>query len=248
MIGIFPYMDQGPLYNVIDPNYGITTDPRGTNKPSNAWAAQQIITAFKCPSDPSTSTLGGRSDFETADGNFASLAYGTTCYKAVNGANWAWGNWLSGGIYDITRLWPLPTNNGLDFGNGLICRNWGVPHSAAMRDVTDGTSNTLAVGEAVPGYSAWNWWWNSNANTGTCSVPLNAPPVCGAAAGLNKQAGLKVCNGDWGNNYSFASMHTGGGHFLMCDGSVKFVSENIDYNMYRNMATVSGGEIASLAD
>jgi prepilin-type processing-associated H-X9-DG protein len=49
--------------------------------------------------------------------------------------------------------------------------------------------------------------------------------------------------GDWPNNYAFASRHIGGGHFLMIDGSVRFVSENINTTTYRALSTISGGEI-----
>ena len=54
--------------------------------------------------------------------------------------------------------------------------------------------------------------------------------------------------GDWPNNYSFASRHTGGGQFGMGDGRVRFVSENIDTVTYRAFATISSGEVVSSAD
>ena len=41
---------------------------------------------------------------------------------------------------------------------------------------------------------------------------------------------------------AFASMHTGGVQFLLADGSVRFVSENIDFNVLAAVATISGGE------
>jgi hypothetical protein len=52
-----------------------------------------------------------------------------------------------------------------------------------------------------------------------------------------------ITAGDWPNNYSFASQHVGGGQFLMGDGAVKFISENIDLQTYRNAATIDGGEV-----
>jgi len=48
--------------------------------------------------------------------------------------------------------------------------------------------------------------------------------------------------GDWPNVYSFRSRHTAGGNFAFADGSVKFIVEAIDLNLYRNLATHSGGE------
>jgi prepilin-type processing-associated H-X9-DG protein len=42
----------------------------------------------------------------------------------------------------------------------------------------------------------------------------------------------------------FSSQHTGGSQFALGDGSVRFVSSNIDGNVYRALATIAGEEIA----
>lgn len=56
--------------------------------------------------------------------------------------------------------------------------------------------------------------------------------------------GQKINNSDdWENNSGFMSRHTGGGSFAMADGSVRFVSDNIDLRVYRSLATVQGHEI-----
>ena len=57
----------------------------------------------------------------------------------------------------------------------------------------------------------------------------NAPNF-GSVAGNNRP-----------NSSGFGSMHVGGCHFLLGDGSVKFVSENIDLTLYRNLSTISDG-------
>ena len=59
---------------------------------------------------------------------------------------------------------------------------------------------------------------------------------------LNHWRKTETSLGDWFENYSFASRHTGGGHFLMVDGSVRFVSENINETVYRNAATIQSAE------
>jgi prepilin-type processing-associated H-X9-DG protein len=247
MTGILPNIDQAPLFSMLNFNYGITNDPRSPNypasapppNPSNAWCATQYIPVFRCPTDTSPNLLANRSD------SAGPASFGLTSYKACAGSNWAWGTWQSGttGTYAQTR-WGA-SNNGLDRGNGFMFRGWSFPYSTRMRDISDGTSNTFALGEAIPSYSQWNWWWLHNATTATCSIPLNALPQCGGAAGLSTDAGLKACQGDWPNNYSFWSLHTGGANFSMVDGSVTFISQNIDYNIYRNLSTIMGGETAT---
>jgi hypothetical protein len=42
---------------------------------------------------------------------------------------------------------------------------------------------------------------------------------------------------------SFGSYHVGGAHFTMGDGSVRFISENIDLQLYRNLGSRAGGEV-----
>jgi hypothetical protein len=41
----------------------------------------------------------------------------------------------------------------------------------------------------------------------------------------------------------FSSHHTGGSQFCLGDGSVTFISENIDHGLYQSLATISGGEV-----
>ncbi|MDZ4687942.1 MAG: DUF1559 domain-containing protein, partial [Planctomycetaceae bacterium] len=45
------------------------------------------------------------------------------------------------------------------------------------------------------------------------------------------------------NTTGFSSFHVGGGHFLLGDGAVKFVSENVDASIYRWLSTISDGNI-----
>ena len=54
--------------------------------------------------------------------------------------------------------------------------------------------------------------------------------------------------GDWPNTWGFHSLHPGGANFVMCDGSVQFISENIELQLYRNLAHIDDGQIATLAD
>lgn len=251
LTGVLPYIEQTALYNQINFAYGLTNDPRSPGpanppaQPSNGWIATQKLPPFKCPSDNSTDLLNNRSD--TINTPLSSIAFAVTSYKGVCGANWQWGAYQSNAApWTKTRFGV--SGNGMDKGNGVFFRGWGFPYRTNMRDIIDGTSNTLMVGEAVALYSQWNWWWSNNGTTATTSIPLNANPVCGKAANLSKEAGLVACNDDWNNNYSFFSKHTGGGNFGLADGSVRFISESVDRDIYRGLATIAGGEVATLPD
>jgi prepilin-type N-terminal cleavage/methylation domain-containing protein len=46
----------------------------------------------------------------------------------------------------------------------------------------------------------------------------------------------------WSSISNFHSDHPSGGLFLLCDGSVQFVNENISMNVYTGLSTISGGE------
>jgi hypothetical protein len=120
----------------------------------------------------------------------------------------------------------------LDAGNGWNCRTAALTNNITrIRDLTDGTSNVAMVGEAVAGRCTHTSWWGFNYSTATMAVPLNY-----------YVKNTAIVDTDWPNNYSFASMHTGGAHFLLGDGTVKFLSENIDLQLYRNLATINGNE------
>jgi hypothetical protein len=157
--------------------------------------------------------------------------WGVTNYKACAGSNWA-----SGVFAPVSSPNGKNAGNtdGLNAGNGVLCSNQQDTNPPTrMRDIRDGTSNTFCIGEALPGWSQWNWWYNPNAVTATCAIPLNAV--------IRRPKNIA----DWPNNYSFASKHVGGGQFTMCDASVRYVRDNIDIATYRAAATISSGEAMS---
>jgi prepilin-type N-terminal cleavage/methylation domain-containing protein len=114
--------------------------------------------------------------------------------------------------------------------------------SYGFGDITDGTSNTVMFGEqshrvvstAAAMYAtsyANPFMWVIHTSDGY--ITWGNPP--------NRPIGSEM--GRWAR-----STHTGGLHITMCDGAVKFASDNIDAGVWRNIFTRSGGETANLQD
>jgi len=106
-------------------------------------------------------------------------------------------------------------------GNGLVRRNGNL----SVRDVTDGTSQTIAVGERA-------WVVPGTASTQGAGNVLSASNATGAATGANSFAALVgtaniALNAASVTSEGFSSVHEGGAQFLLADGSVRFISENI---------------------
>jgi prepilin-type N-terminal cleavage/methylation domain-containing protein/prepilin-type processing-associated H-X9-DG protein len=109
-------------------------------------------------------------------------------------------------------------------GNGLFYRNSRV----RFGDLTDGTSQTLAVGERSSDFSRATW-------TGAVTAADDAPALILGDAGTPP-------NSPAADEDDFASRHDGGANFLMGDGAVRSVSGMIDLAVWRALATRAGGE------
>ena len=127
----------------------------------------------------------------------------------------------------------------IDHGNhGTFLLNLAVP----IDSVTDGTSNTLFVGEKALQPEELGWMSGTRAtlrNAGTGinhnlarlrhQFPLDANPVSTPPVTAESVGG-------------FSSYHTGGAHFLVGDGAIRWVNENIEQSLLRRLANRSDGQ------
>lgn len=100
-----------------------------------------------------------------------------------------------------------------------------------FRSITDGLSNTYFVGERSSKMGGSTW-------TG---VVTDADEALARVVGSADHPP----NDDHGHLDDFGSYHPTGANFLMGDGSVRFVSETIDEDVYKAFATRAGGEVVS---
>ena len=220
LVQILPMMEQGNLFNA----YNFVAD-RAAYSYTNTTVMATPISGFNCPSYAGPILQQAQSDWNGFAGTIGSDMklwwIAGTCYKGNLGDNTTGPFPGSGNAYgDLSGGQPTAT--------GMFWRAQMVVPIAA---VTDGTSNTLLAGEALPNTCNWNAWSESNSSVATVSIPLNQK--------VNRNRALpQYC-------YGFRSQHPGGMNVAMTDGSVRYLKETVSVPVYRALSTRAGGEVIS---
>jgi prepilin-type N-terminal cleavage/methylation domain-containing protein len=125
------------------------------------------------------------------------------------------------------------------FSVGMFARS---TNAVAFRKVTDGLSKTIMVGEVLPYTSTHLCVFCFNMTVSSTHIPFNlSPDLPGNFDPRATQADADGAN--YGQRETgFRSMHPGGAHLCMGDGSVTFVNEQIDVFVYNALGTTAGGE------
>lgn len=213
-VRVLPFIDQDALYKKASP---------GNTTIAASGVMGQVVTAFLCPSDPQGGIENQNNTYITGN-----TRCGVSNYKGVMGSDWNWGAYTN----NVVTVGDSFTNN-----NGLLYtldyREYkGMPHAK------DGTANTLAVGETIcnqnfaqDGTGPGNNWMNAASTCATAAVPLNRFHSASTSAST-----------PWDQRWSFGSGHTGGAHFAMLDGTVRFINNTISLAAYRALSTLNGRE------
>lgn len=144
-------------------------------------------------------------------------------------------------------LGNLGTNYTID--NGVLY--WG--SHTRLTDITDGTSNTLLVGERPPSPDFWYGWWyagEGQEKSGSGDTVLGVRELHGPSDPYTSSCPPGPYHFVFGNlnnmcdTFHFWSLHSGGANFLFADGSVDFLSYSAD-NILPALSTRSGGEAVS---
>lgn len=246
---ILPFIEQDPLYKQmvaaglwVPPGMGgdtngvggsaLNVDGVATSEISSAGGTIQTlckakISVYTCPSDVLTDADNDGYAKTNYCGNIGP-AVGTIAGCASTDAR---GNFQQGVF--------LHANNN--------DRTW----VTRMASITDGTSNTIFVGEVSDSANVSENnnsdgrfpIWASGNNNGGCNGILNSGAVfrfVDVAYPLNCNKTINE------SNMSFGSKHTGGANFLFGDGAVRFISDTVDVNIYRGLGTRNGGEPVTL--
>lgn len=177
-----------------------------------------VLPAWQCPSDPKPDKW--EIEEEGSPG---------TVLAELPTANYiaAFGTEELDGCENARGTAPVAAN-GQCRGDGMFYHN----SKVRMRDLTDGTTNTFMVGERrTDAELGWYSTWPGMVAEGEEAFQR----ILGSAD--------HVPNDPVGHLDDFSSNHVGGAQFVLGDGSVRFISENIDHGLYQSLATIQGGEI-----
>jgi len=234
LVYLLPYVEQNPLYDSFDFGSNIAyqqfASPPSTGSP---YIAGTILSVYRCPSDKSPD----RND-ETVNGipagNLAMFSYAGSKGPTLTGNNPA-GSCPERAIY---AAYALSTSDSKPAGPFT---RMGRKYCAKMREITDGLSNTIFVGEirgecAKPVQRGWAHASNTQGMISTI-YPINYD-TC------NKDQSQGPCHwyNNWSTEFGFKSLHPGGANFLFGDGSVHFVSETIDHWTYQYLGGKEDGQ------
>jgi hypothetical protein len=133
------------------------------------------------------------------------------------------------------------------FWNGIL----GVNTKHGFRDISDGSSNVIIVGESYYDTMELDFWWgcglrtkhaSNNVPNGVCatSFPINSGEDI-YKANVNPTVIMNQGLHNPIRTRTFGSYHTGGCHFLLGDGSVHFLSENMNLQVYQSLGQMADG-------
>lgn len=217
-VSLLPFIEQGNMYDLWIWDYG---NVRYSSSPNTTNVTNNRIAALTCPSDQVNTPIN-----QITSHNYAAN-YGNTGYAQQSTLN---------GV--AFRGAPFG-----DFSKGFF----------GLSDILDGTSSTLLVAEVLQGKQSdlrgFTWWGDASSMTtylgpnSTIPDRIYSPPYCVNMPEINLPCAVSTSTEP--TMFASRSRHPGGVQVVLCDGSARFISENINIDTWRAYGTTSGSEVIS---
>jgi hypothetical protein len=190
---------------------------------ANLPVAGLIISIYRCPS-------------------YSGPDYSTEPLYVAVSPKLALRNYVAMGATDVGKFWQSP--DGVFYSRS----------NTRFRDITDGASNTIFIAETRDQGAAV---WIEGGAAAVCARrydPANPPSYAGPENSINFAPYYWSERDPFGEKlypsldsiHGPSSFHTGGAFHLIGDGSVRFISQNIDVSVYDALCSRAGGEVATL--
>jgi prepilin-type processing-associated H-X9-DG protein len=205
----------------------------------------KAISSFICPSDVEgggPTKIQAQSPWPLAVSNYLGAFSGLNDQDVLNEYAIRKNQTPTGSPFGVTDLTGKHAVFGINFG-------------ASIRQITDGTSKTIAVTEYLTGFSddARGWFYTNRSSskfimftiTPNSSEPDNLYASHCTPAHNQPQANLPCVAGPTFNNFAGSrSRHPGGVNSVLADGSVQFFSDSIDLTAWRALGWMDDGLVA----
>ena len=244
-VQVLPFIDQGPVYDSIgwtnDYSFGGTSPGHYAAYTGGAEVFAGLeIPVFTCPSS-------------TLDPNDTSVINNPQRGQVHHYVG------ISGSLGVARQTDRACDYGGIVRGNGIL----GVQRHSRIRDVTDGTSNTIIVAEQSADVNIGgthrnrtsNYYGGWSGSAGNFATDRAGRPHWGAGTtclrypinhGVGNQsisaASIPGADNTWDFNTIINSFHTGGVHVGLADGGVRFISENLEFATLRQLCSMNDGQ------
>ena len=242
---ILPFAEHQPLYdrlNMVAMRAPVESPAPSQSQP-NAFVRNRTVTFSRCPDDDSDEFYWG----------WAQTSYsGSLGSQRTGSADSNCNVWYTDGVHYQTLRGGNANHGNSDVAqriSGMFSRLY--PKKMTFAHIKDGSSNTIMVGEIIGNCvdhkeGLWSYNGNGNAHAST-SVPLNTLTTCAISeADALRRGYFRPDCWEWNNwnfSWGFRSYHPAGANFLLGDGSVQFIGDEIDYQTYQQLGGRSDGNI-----